>query len=352
MRNTRSIKTTIICGGGLAGLSLGIALRNRELPVELHEAGHYPRHRVCGEFIAGINQPLLEELGIAAAMKGAVNLRSTVWHSRKKKVMSKLLPNPVAGISRYLLDERLSQIFKNAGGNLYTGSRVDNQGTVAEGCIWTTGRRPHKSSNTANEWIGLKCHATGLQLQGDLELHFGRHCYIGMSPVSKDRYNVCGLFRLNRHLKGEKYGLLFKYLEDNGLEHLDKRLREGKIDSESFCAISALDYSQPDTDTSYLRLGDSFGLIAPLTGNGMSMAFESAALAVPYIEDWARNKRSWEETVQKVIKKQTQAFVSRMYIGRCLQKFLLHPGGQTVFHFLSAAKLLPFKTLYSLTHHN
>lgn len=352
MKNIRSIKTTVICGGGLAGLSLGIALRNRALPVELHEAGHYPRHRVCGEFIAGVSQSLLEELGIATSLHDAVKLQSTVWHSRKKKVMSRLLPAPVAGISRYTLDDRLSRIFQELGGNLYTRSRVENQLAEREGYIWTTGRRPHKSGNSANGWIGLKFHVNGLRLKEDLELHFGRHCYVGMSPVSEDRYNVCGLFKLNRHLKGGKFELLDNYLKQNGLEQLAKRLRSAEIDSESFCAVSALDYRQPETSSPYLRLGDCFGLIAPLTGNGMSMAFESAALAVPHIEDWARNKRSWEETVQAVREKQKQAFARRIYVGRFLQRFLLNPSGQTVFHVLSATKLLPFKTLYSLTHHN
>ena len=43
-----------IAGGGLAGLSLGIALRSRGVPVRVIEAASYPRHRVCGEFISAI----------------------------------------------------------------------------------------------------------------------------------------------------------------------------------------------------------------------------------------------------------------------------------------------------------
>ena len=53
-----------IVGGGLAGLSLGIALRRRGVPVNLHEAGVYPRHRVCGEFISGVSQCTFDSLGI------------------------------------------------------------------------------------------------------------------------------------------------------------------------------------------------------------------------------------------------------------------------------------------------
>ena len=44
-----------IIGGGLAGLTLGLGLRQRDVPVTIHEAGNYPRHRVCGEFSNGIS---------------------------------------------------------------------------------------------------------------------------------------------------------------------------------------------------------------------------------------------------------------------------------------------------------
>ena len=54
-----------IAGGGLAGLSLGIALQSRGVHVTIHEASTYPRHRVCGEFISGVSEETLGTLGIA-----------------------------------------------------------------------------------------------------------------------------------------------------------------------------------------------------------------------------------------------------------------------------------------------
>ena len=57
-------KEITIAGGGLAGLSLAVALRLRGVPVTVLEAGHYPRHRVCGEFISGVSTETLDFLGI------------------------------------------------------------------------------------------------------------------------------------------------------------------------------------------------------------------------------------------------------------------------------------------------
>src|SRR5262249_29714111 len=58
------LKPITIIGGGLAGLTLGIGLRRQGIPATIWEAGHYPRHRVCGEFISGDGQDSLKRLGL------------------------------------------------------------------------------------------------------------------------------------------------------------------------------------------------------------------------------------------------------------------------------------------------
>ena len=59
-----SLKPIEIIGGGLAGLSLGLALRRAGVPVTLYEAGSYPRHRVCGEFITGLSPTTISRLQV------------------------------------------------------------------------------------------------------------------------------------------------------------------------------------------------------------------------------------------------------------------------------------------------
>jgi menaquinone-9 beta-reductase len=343
-------QTVVIYGGGLAGLSLGIALRKRDVPVELHEAGRYPRHRVCGEFIAGAELSLFEELGIASAFDDALLLETTIWHSGGRPVLFKRLPSPVVSISRYTLDDRLSRIFKERGGVLYCGSRVKKEAVNREGSVWATGRKPITENPSKSAWIGLKCHVSGLTLRSDLEFFIGRKGYLGISPVSKERYNVCGLFQVNRRLQGSKQNLFNQYLEDNGLQHLVPRIEAAVVDSESWCAVTGMDYRKSSGERTRLCIGDQLGLIAPLTGNGMSIAFESAALAVPYIDSWASYKCSWQETLGAIHETQTKTFARRKQVGRLLQVCLLNPFGQSLLRFLSITRLVPFNTLYSLTH--
>ena len=64
------MKNVTIVGGGIAGLSAGIALRQRGVPVTVIESKEYPRHKVCGEFISGRGLEILARIGIDAFKLG------------------------------------------------------------------------------------------------------------------------------------------------------------------------------------------------------------------------------------------------------------------------------------------
>ena len=83
-----------IAGGGLAGLSLAVGLRLRDIAVEVREAGAYPRHRVCGEFISGVDRQTLENLGVASAFHDALPRRTVAWFCEGKKIHDDVLPEP------------------------------------------------------------------------------------------------------------------------------------------------------------------------------------------------------------------------------------------------------------------
>ena len=83
-----------IVGGGLAGLSLGLALRRAGVPVTIFEAGAYPRHRVCGEFITGLKAPTIARLGLAPLLGDAGRLREVAWLARGRVVRRQQLPIP------------------------------------------------------------------------------------------------------------------------------------------------------------------------------------------------------------------------------------------------------------------
>ncbi len=338
------MKTISIVGGGLAGLSLGIALRKRSVPVSLFEAGEFPRHKVCGEFMAGVTGNTLEELGIAEHMEGAGKLKTTAWFYRDKLDRKEDLPRPAIALSRYTLDNRMAHKFRQLGGDLQTGNRFSSKDD-APGQVWATGRKKGKPL-----WLGLKIHSLDFPLQSDLELHLGNYAYAGASPVENGRVNVCGLFRRRPEIKGEKKNLLQLYLKACGMNSLADRLARTRTDPQSACAVAGIDFAPAERSNKRLYLGDRYGMIPPFTGNGMSMAIESAALAVDPLTDFASGKECWTVAVKNINLRLRKRFRVRLCLSHLIHPMLYHPKCQPILVMANRARLLPFQTLYNHLH--
>src|SRR6266576_2331784 len=101
------MKTPImIIGGGLAGLTLGIGLRRQDVPVTIFEGGRYPRHRVCGEFVSGRGQQVLERLGLRELFvkAGAIPAKTASFYSATVKSPARPLQPPALCLSRFKMD--------------------------------------------------------------------------------------------------------------------------------------------------------------------------------------------------------------------------------------------------------
>ena len=334
-----------IIGGGLAGLSLGLALRREKVPVTLHEAGDYPRHRVCGEFITGLAASTIARLGLGPSLRDALRHEEVAWSIGDGPPRVQRLPAPALGISRHVLDARLAREFVARGGELHLRSRIVERAN-RPGRVFATGRRRAAEPR----WIGLKLHARDLPLTRDLEMHLGEHSYVGLSRIEDDAVNVCGLFR-RRALARRGPQLLFDYLRAAGLGTLAERLAGAQLDSASFCAVAALNFDRRFKSTpSGIALGDAAAMIPPFTGNGMAMAFQSAELALDPLLAYARNEIPWTSACRATNAAIRDRFRVRLASASALHPFLLRPRRQRWFAALSRARLLPFGPLYATLH--
>lgn len=336
-----------IIGGGLAGLSLGLALRRAGVPVTLFEAGGYPRHRVCGEFIAGLAPATIERLGLAPFLADALRHREVAWFlaSTEKPARIQHLPAPALGLSRHALDARLAEAFVAAGGDLRTNTRATDL-SPQPGRIFATGRR---RGGTGDPWLGLKIHAHDFALARDLELHLGHDAYVGLSHVEDGATNVCGLFR-RRALCAKGANLLLGYLQAAGLASLATRLGAARLDAVSFCAVAAVRFDRRVFPSDRVCLGDACAMIPPFTGNGMAMAFQSAEIALDPLVAYVRGSRAWPEAVREIQGALQRCFRLRLASADALHPFLLRPRRQRLLGALTRARLLPLRPLYAALH--
>lgn len=330
-----------IAGGGLAGLSLAAGLCSRGLRVTVHEAGSYPRHRVCGEFISGVEARTLEALGIGDVLNGGIPRSSVAWFREGRKVHEDSLPLPAVGISRYRLDSLLRDRVVSLGGEVVEGSRQARQPRT--GLVWAAGRIP-----APGRWIGLKCHYPGLEMIADLEMHLGSNGYAGLAGVEDGRVNVCGLFKVDRSLRGNGPELLSAYLRAGGNEVLAARLSDSEADPTSFCAVAGFELGRQDADPGLCVVGDAESMIPPFTGNGMSMAFEAAELALDPLARWSRDHLAWDPCVAEVRTRLHRRFRKRLAAAQAIHPLLLHRGGRRLIESIAKAGILPFRPLLSL----
>ena len=84
-----------IIGGGLAGFRWSGAATGG-MPVTIFEAGDYPRHRVCGEFISGLESATIDRLGLAPLLADALRHHESPGSSAKNPRASSNSPRPLS----------------------------------------------------------------------------------------------------------------------------------------------------------------------------------------------------------------------------------------------------------------
>ncbi len=338
------MKTIEIIGGGLSGLSLGIGLRSRGIPVHVREAGSYPRHKVCGEFICGVSRDTLESLNIYELFESAPFYNKSRWFRGNKVLLDQDLKTGAWGISRYRMDDWLQDKFKSLGGTLTTDDRVKAE--AGEGRVWSAGRIPKSSS----QWLGLKVHMRGYEMQSELEMHMGQGGYAGLVQIEGGWINICGLFKKRRDTEGKHSALLESYLRLSGLTQLADVLGSAEQRKGSFCAVAGFDLGTQTVEDERLVIGDAESMIPPFTGNGMSMAFESAEIALVNLSAYSQGDMTWEQCRANIGMSQRKRFRTRLATSQGCHPFLLSPTGQSALSLASRVKLFPFNTLFSLTH--
>jgi menaquinone-9 beta-reductase len=333
-----------IIGGGLAGLSLGLALQRAGVPVTVREAGSYPRPKVCGEFIAGLDDATVQQLHLAPWLSQQRNHRTARWFDQQGPCFVQHLPEPAIGISRHYLDTALAEALRCAGGQVVERQRVD--APAAAGRIFAHGRR-----RTAGGWLGLKLHVADLPLAADLEMHLGAGAYVGLAGVEDGRVNVCGLFPPRRVKPGPPETILLRHLEAAGLAGLAERVANACSCPDSSATVGGIQFGRWTIDSpDHVAIGDAFAAIPPFTGHGMAMALQSAATAVEPLRAWAQGRAEWRVIAQQIRRRLRHQFALRLTLAQALHPWLLRPERQRLLVGLQARRLLPLNLLYRVLH--
>ena len=297
-----------VIGAGPAGASAAITGIREGLSVALLEAGSFPRHKVCGEFISGEALPILESLLPDDELLARAPRIKTARVFLDNRVADFAVEPAATSLSRYELDRRLweraiAQGVRASHRVRVTAVRkhrsfftIESEGTAmrARAVINATGRWSNLSRSQgeiSERWLGLKQHFIEDDAGLNCDLYFFHGGYCGVQALGDGTVNVAAMVRADvaRNLAGA--------FEQN--RELKRRSREWRPATEAV-ATSPLLFTAPRTSEGGTVLaGDAAAFIDPFAGDGISMALHSGRLAAITLVLYLRGDCSLEAALEQ-----------------------------------------------------
>lgn len=355
-----------IVGGGLAGLSLSIQLAKAGYAVVLFEKEKYPFHKVCGEYISMESRDFIEQLGLPLSRMNLPVIKKLIVSSPNGNNISSNLDTGGFGISRHTLDSELYKIALQSGVEVFQETKVNDISFTndvftistsafdleAKVVVAAFGKRSNldiklgraftrKKQNKLNNYLGVKYHIRTSLIPETIALHNFKNGYCGISQIEDNKYCLCYLTTA-ANLKAN----------NNSISAMEKNVLQKNPFLKDIFLKSTFLYSAPLTisqisfdkktlvENHILMTGDAAGMVTPLCGNGMSMAFHAAKIAFENIDRFLKKHISRSLMEKKYQDQWNKCFGKRLWVGRFIQKFF---GRSRITNaFIGAIKYFPF----------
>jgi flavin-dependent dehydrogenase len=335
-----------IIGGGLAGLSLSILLAKGGHTVILFEKEKYPFHRVCGEYISLESRKFIESLGCKLAQLDLPIINKLIVSAPNGDFIKADLDLGGFGISRFLIDNELKEIAVKYGVTLFEEAKVTdvafnedsfkifyNGGKISSLIVCGSfGKRSNldvkwkrnfikQKPGKLNNYIGVKYHIKTSFPTDTIALHNFKNGYCGISKIEGDKYCLCylttaqNLKENNNSIKEMEQNILYKN------PFLSKIFSEAEFLFPEPVTISQISFEKKlQVENHVLMTGDAAGMITPLCGNGMSMAFHSSKIVFEFIRSFLNKSITRNEMERYYTQKWKRSFERRLHAGRVIQK--------------------------------
>jgi len=349
----------VITGGGPAGCAAAILLARGGWSVALVEKQEFPRRKVCGECIAASNLPLLEDLGVGAAIAAAAGpeLRKVAWMNGRREVVSSLPAAPDArfpwgrALGRETLDTLLLREAQRSGAQVLQPWLVqeiegragewsfllrgtDSQDTmtlrsrvaIAAHGSWEgspLGRGPGRRARRASDLLAFKANFRGAALEaGTLPVLSLDGGYGGMVLADGGMATVACCIRRDRleALRAAAPGLRAGDAVESWLRRECAGVRRALTPAARAGAWLSAGPIDPGirlrNADGIFRIGNAAGEVHPIVGEGISMALQSAALLCARLLAGAEPGSAMDEGWQSLMSERYRADWHRNFARR------------------------------------
>jgi flavin-dependent dehydrogenase len=300
-----------VVGGGPAGASGAITAAKLGFRVALLEAGRFPRHKVCGEFVSGEALELLSNLLGERALIDSAPRISRARAFIDDRVLTMPVEPPAASVARFDLDAALWRAAQRAGVKCRDSVRVLHVRKSAEDmftlklqtgelCARSVINASGRWSNLAvgstvrtlsNKWLGVKGHFREECPASSCDLYFFKGGYCGVQPVGDGVVNASAMVRADI---AKNLIALFKQNTQ-----LWKRSRSWLPESEPVSTAPLIFTAAKTSHDEVLLCGDAAAFIDPFVGDGISMALHSGRLAADALSPYLSGSATLGAAVQR-----------------------------------------------------
>lgn len=352
-----------IVGGGVAGLALSILLAKDGRRVILFEKEKYPFNKVCGEYISNESRKFIGKLGLDLSDYELPEIGSLFLSSVSGVSIKRRLSIGGIGFSRYRLDQILAGRAAEAGVEVRTQTKTqriqfendgfqvlfDDRLISAKTVVGAFGKNSNidtqlkRTTRATGEklFVAVKYHIETPYDETQVEMHNFDGGYCGMSAIEGGRVNMSYITRAqNLRACGNKIPEMEKTVLSRN-PFLKKYFDDAKFLLEKPLVISHLHFGlKSAVDAHILMIGDAAGNIAPLSGNGISMALRSASIAGSLIGSFLDKKISRAEMESIFAREYKKIFSARVAAARLIHYTFGKPFlNDMSFYFL---KIFPF----------
>lgn len=335
------MKKVTIIGGGLAGLVAAIEFATAGIPCMLVERKSYPFHRVCGEYVSNEVVPYLKSRGLFPFSHHPPEIKTFQLSTIDGE--SKVMPLDLGGfgISRYTFDHLLFERARSLGVECQLSTEVtgvefrndvfcitsDRGSWEADIVIGSFGKRSRIDRvmdraflKRRSPYVGVKYHVRTDHPDELIALHNFAGGYCGISNIEDGKSTLCYLTHVSnvkryRNIAEMERNVLWK----NPL--LKQIFNESDFIFDKPEVINEVSFeTKGPVKDHVLMAGDAAGMIAPLCGNGMAMAIQSARLLAAEAIAFALGKMSRDEMETQYRTRWQEEFGARLWRGRQIQK--------------------------------
>lgn len=365
------IYDAVAVGAGPAGSGAATLLAAAGKRVLLLEKDHFPRAKVCGEFLSAAALPLLEHLGVRAAVElsGPEKIDRGFLYLPHRPPLPFRLASEALGISRFRLDALLARRAGEAGAEVRFRTRVlsverepsagfrlrcsgaqREEEVLTRAVIGAWGRWDALDRTLSRRFLTRRKKFFGWnrdyqgdtsELAGQVRLYLFPGGYCGLSRVEGEAANLAGVVSeaAHRQAGGGWTGILEHAKRSNPF--LDAALSRMSPGPTGFLGTGPVFFSsKPAVEQGMLMAGDAAGVIDPFSGEGQASAIASGILAAETVLRLLSGELSPHRYARAYEKAWKQRFAKRFAWSAFFRRMVLNPALGRIAASIAGERLL------------